>query len=145
VAVSFSHVGICVADLDRSLAFYCEGLGFDAAERHEIGDEFAALMELSSVSLTSQFIRKGEIAIELIDFHEPEIELVGRRPLPRTGLTHLSIRVDDLDDVAGRLAALGGSIVESTRTVLPFGDTSLRFIYLTDPDGTRVELMEIPG
>ena len=27
--LSFSHVGICVSDLERSLRFYCEGLGFE--------------------------------------------------------------------------------------------------------------------
>ena len=26
---TFSHFGICVSDLDRSLRFYCDGLGFE--------------------------------------------------------------------------------------------------------------------
>ena len=32
----FSHFGICVSDLDRSLAFYCGALGFEKAESHAI-------------------------------------------------------------------------------------------------------------
>jgi len=32
-----SHFGLCVSDLERSLRFYREGLGFDVAERYELG------------------------------------------------------------------------------------------------------------
>ena len=53
-----SHVGICVSDLERSIRFYCEGLGFEQAESFTVGDEFAALMEMDSVHLTSQFLRR---------------------------------------------------------------------------------------
>ncbi len=56
---TFSHFGICVSDLERSLRFYCDGLGFEKAESHSIGSEFAALMDLPDVAVTSQFIRRG--------------------------------------------------------------------------------------
>ena len=49
VTLSFSHLGICVSDLDRSLRFYCEGLGFEQIASHRVGEEFAALMELEGV------------------------------------------------------------------------------------------------
>ena len=62
---TFSHFGICVSDLDRSLRFYCEAFGFEKAESHAIGQEFARLMDFPDVVLTSQFIRKGATAIEL--------------------------------------------------------------------------------
>ncbi|MEI7747323.1 MAG: VOC family protein, partial [Actinomycetota bacterium] len=52
---AFSHVGVCVSQLERSIAFYRDGLGFSLAERHEIGSQFAALMELDEVELASQF------------------------------------------------------------------------------------------
>lgn len=143
--VTFSHLGICVTDLERSTAFYCEGLGFERAERHEIGSEFAALMELEEVQVTSQFIRQGAVTIELLKFATPGAEVVGRRPVARTGLTHLSIRVDDVHGTAARLVELGGSIVPGTLTEMPFGDSTLSFIYLTDPDDTRVELMDLGG
>ena len=46
---AFSHFGICVSDLERSLRFYCEALGFEKAESHVIGSEFARLMDLPDV------------------------------------------------------------------------------------------------
>ena len=68
---TFSHFGICVSDLERSLRFYCDALGFEKAESHAIGREFAPLMDFPDVVLTSQFIRKGTTAIELLAFTEP--------------------------------------------------------------------------
>jgi lactoylglutathione lyase len=60
------------------------------------------------------------------------------------GFTHLSFRVEDVDGLTDAIVAAGGTFVESTRTVLGSVEdpTSGRFIYLTDPDGTRIELMQ---
>jgi lactoylglutathione lyase len=59
------------------------------------------------------------------------------------GLTHLSFRVDDVAATAARVVELGGSIVESSRTTIDLGGTALEFLYCTDPDGVRVELMDL--
>jgi lactoylglutathione lyase len=143
---TFSHFGICVSDLERSLRFYCEALGFEKAESHQIGSEFAGLMEFADVSVTSQFIRKGTTAIELLAFTEPTPFGDGqRRAVNQLGLTHLSFRVDDVAAVAAKVVELGGAIVESSRTTIDFGGTPLEFVYCTDPDGVRVELMDLSG
>ena len=143
---TFSHFGICVSDLERSLRFYCDGLGFEKAESHEIGREFAALMDFPDVVLTSQFIRKGPTAIELLAFTEPApFGDRERRAVNQLGLTHLSfqVQVGDLDATAAKVVELGGAIVETSRTTIELGETPLRFLYCTDPDGVRVELMDL--
>src|SRR5580704_1408423 len=141
---AFSHFGICVSDLERSLAFYCGALGFEKAESHEIGSEFAALMDLSDVAVTSQFIRRGPTAIELLAFREPNpFGEQRRRAVNQLGLTHLSFRVDDVAAAAARVVEFGGSIIESSRTKMDLGATALEFLYCTDPDGVRVELMDL--
>jgi catechol 2,3-dioxygenase-like lactoylglutathione lyase family enzyme len=143
---AFSHFGICVSDLERSLRFYCDALGFEKAESHAIGSEFAQLMDLPDVAVTSQFIRRGSTAIELLAFSEPlPVGSAERRPVHQLGLTHLSFRVHDVDAVAARVVERGGSVVESSRTVIDFGGTPFQFVYCTDPDGVRVELMDLGG
>lgn len=142
----FSHFGICVSDLDRSVRFYCDALGFEKAESHEIGTEFARLMDLPDVAVTSQFVRRDTTAIELLAFHDPApFGPAERRAVNQLGLTHLSFRVPDIEAAVMRITALGGAVVETSRTEIDLGGTGLEFVYCTDPDGVRVELMDLGG
>ena len=146
MATTFSHLGICVSDLERSMRFYCEGLGFVAAESHTVGQEFGPLMELDAVALHSQFVRRDALSIELLSFSSPHPVGEGvRRPMNQLGLTHLSLRVDDVDGTASTIERLGGTVVRSTRTTLDMPGVELDFLYCTDPDGVRIELMRLPG
>ena len=140
-----------MSDLERSLRFYCEGLGFEKAESHAIGSEFtAALMDLPDVTVTSQFIRKGTTAIELLAFAQPAPFGDGeRRAVNQLGLTHLSFRVDDVNAVAPSCkVAWSSSAAPLWRRAAPPSTTSgvrhSRFVYCTDPDGVRVESADGP-
>ena len=140
---SFSHFGICVSDLERSLRFYCEGLGFVPTQLHEVGPEFGRLMEIDGVSVRSQFLRREALLVELLFYVAPgHVGPAERRPVNQLGLTHLNFRVDDVDAVAATLRELGGTVIEHTRTTF---SPEMDFVYCTDPDGTRIELMKLPG
>lgn len=96
--------------------------------------------------MRSQFLRLGQMLLELIQFDEPPL-LPGPalRPLNQLGLTHLSFRVTDIDMVSRELESLGGKILETTRTVVELPGTAPgKLIFCTDPDGTRIELMNFP-
>lgn len=143
---AFSHFGICVTDLEQSLAFYCDGLGFEPALSHDVGDDYARLMELEHVTLQSRFIALGTTSIELLHFVDPPAEgVTERRRINQLGLTHLSLRVDDIDTVAEAITRHGGAVVEGTRTTIDLGSVQLEFVYCTDPNGVRIELMKLPG
>lgn len=140
-----SHVGVCVTDLERSLRFYRDGLGFTPTHAYDVGPEFGALMELDGVALRSQFLRRDGVTVELLHFTSPPAEGDGaRRPVNRPGFTHLSVRVADVEAAAARVAQTGGSVLDATRTTFGEGDGLTDFVYCTDPDGTRVELMRLP-
>ena len=142
--ISVSHIGICVSDLDASLRFYCEGLGFVEGASHDVGQEFAALMEVDGVRLRSRMIARDGVTIELLGFDAPGVTGDGsRRPRNMLGLTHLSLRVGDVEGTAATIEALGGTVVRETRTTFAFGDSTLDFVYCTDPDGVRIELMDL--
>jgi len=146
VGLSVSHLGICVSDLDASIRFYCEGLGFTETAAHDVGEEFAALMEVEGVRLRSRMIAKDGVTLELLGFDAPGVTGDGaRRPMNQLGLTHLSLRVDDVEATAATIEALGGNVVRATRTTFPLGATTLDFLYCTDPDGVRIELMDLGG
>lgn len=141
-----SHVGVCVADLDRAVRFYRDGLGFEPTHSYRVGPEFGRLMEVDGVVVRSQFLRRDTTTIELLHFEEPGWTGDGdRRPVNRLGLTHLSVRVADVGAAAARVAQAGGVVLEETRTTFGEGEGLTDYVYCTDPDGTRVELMRLPG
>jgi lactoylglutathione lyase len=146
MTLSFSHFGICVSDLGRSLRFYRDGLGFEEVASHQVGKEFGVLMEVEEVEVESRMLSRDGITIELLGFISPGFTGdAGRRPMNKLGLTHLSLRVDDVESVASDIEAFGGTVVRSTRTTFDLGSTRLDFLYCTDPDGVRIELMDIPS
>ena len=62
--VAISHVGLCVSDLERSLRFYCDGLGFEPGARFEVGSDFGPTLEVAGdVAVTSQFVVRDGCSI----------------------------------------------------------------------------------
>ena len=135
----FSHLGICVTDLDRSLTFYCDGLGFERGESIPIDETFGAALEVpGELSLTSQFIRREGLAIELLYYVTPAPTGQPSQRRNQLGLTHLSFYVEDIDATVASLVAAGGTVIESTRTTTE----GIDLLFLHDPDGVRIELMK---
>ena len=137
---TLSHTGLCVSNLERSLRFYCHGLGFETGGRFHLTRQIAEVDP--PVDVISQFIHLGEHRIELLDYASP-----GPLGEPHTrrnqlGLTHLSFIVDDVEARAHDLEAVGGTILQDTRN--PPEDESLRILFVADPDGNRIELMAFP-
>jgi len=142
-SITLSHIGICVSDLDRSLRFYTEGLGYEVAQGFDVGDAFAPTLEVQSgVMVRSQMIVKDASMIELLGWSSPTAHGKPSQTRNQLGMTHLSFVVTDLSAVEAKLVELGGNVIESTRTLIPMGDSMLKLLFLADPDGTRVELME---
>jgi glyoxylase I family protein len=145
VIQGFSHIGICVTDLARSVRFYTDVFGF--AQLYQLdfeNNEVAATMELEGTFRSAMLIR-DDIRIELLQWVDVPITGSGdRKPMNELGFTHLSFRVEDVDGLTEAIVAAGGAVVEQTRTVLGEAEdpASPRFIYLTDPDGIRIELMQ---
>ena len=146
MTLSVSHFGICVADLERSQRFYCEGLGFELVASHRGGPGVRPRSwRWTTSEVESRMVRRDGVTIELLHFLSPGQAGDGRRrPMNQRGLTHLSLRVDDVDQVAAAIESCGGTVVAGTRTTLDLPGATLDFVYCTDPDGVRIELMDLP-
>jgi catechol 2,3-dioxygenase-like lactoylglutathione lyase family enzyme len=138
------HLGICVSDLPRSLRFYRDLLGFRELSRLGVAGTHAdRLLGLQNVKLSAVYLERDGMRIELLAFASPEpLEAPVPRPMNQLGLTHLSVRVEDLGRVVEALRAAGAPVLEATRIHMAVGSAA---IFVTDPDGTRIELVEIPG
>jgi predicted enzyme related to lactoylglutathione lyase len=143
----FLYRAISVDDLDISVPFYRDGLGFQPVGERQVeeGAWLERLTGLPGAFRARQRVRNGEgIALDLYAFKTPiPVGLRERRKNNQYGLTHLAFYVDDVDEWAGRIAAAGGKVFPHTRAT--FRDNGTTMMYCTDPDGTRVELMQAPG
>lgn len=123
---SLGHVAIRVKDVDRSLAFYVGKLGFPEMFRlhRDNGDLWLIYLRITD----SQYL-------------EVFPDAVGARAPDRNanGLNHFCLTVDNMDDVLRDLAAANISLFQQ----LKVGPDGNRQAWIEDPDGNRIELLEM--
>jgi catechol 2,3-dioxygenase-like lactoylglutathione lyase family enzyme len=137
-----THLGICVSDLEASRAFYRDALGFEPLRELEAsGRETETLLELPGAALRAVYLRKDGVVVELLGYDHPGSVGDGSpRPMNALGLTHLSLRVPDLAAAIETLESQGVNVLRHTRIHNP--ELDAKAVFVTDPDGTRIELVE---
>ena len=99
VIKSFDHVAITVKDLDSTIEWYVENMGFTVKrtiENKERGMRIAFLEAGSGATL------------EFFGFVDPEKVVEGPKlKAEETGIKHISFLVDDLDEMCKRLKSAG--------------------------------------
>jgi glyoxylase I family protein len=133
------HSAICVRDLDTSLRFWRDGLGFEVLMDRRFEGDWPKLFDAPSKSLRAVFLgdpAKPESGIvELLDLGE-----TGDGPASATsvssGLFLLSV-FTDLDAVLLRLSLLG--LGGEPRQIEVSG---VAMAVVSDPDGVLVELVD---
>ena len=140
-----SHIGLCVSELERSVSFYRDALEFQELSALDVsGADADTLLELEGVKLRAVYLERDGTRIELLQFDAPGCTGgPGPAPVNRLGLTHLSLRVDDLDATVLAVERSGGRCLAATRIENPRFQT--RAVFVVDPDGLRIELLQTPG
>jgi catechol 2,3-dioxygenase-like lactoylglutathione lyase family enzyme len=120
------HVAFRTADLERSLEFYCGKLGLTEAFRmhSDDGKPWIVYLRISENDFIELFPIDGADQAE-----EPQ----------GVGYAHTCLRVDDLEATVRELEARGH---ESTDTIRKGRSGCIQY-WITDPDGNRIELMQI--
>lgn len=140
-----THIGICVSDLAQSIRFYRDLLGF--AYRSELrvqGEPSDTLLRLRGVDLQAVYLERDGTRIELLYYAAPgAIGDAAVRPMNGRGLTHLSLRVDDLRGTLAVLRDAGVRVLDETVIEIP--DFAAAAVFIADPDGTLIELVQSPG
>jgi lactoylglutathione lyase len=120
------HIGLRVADLERSLAFYTV-LGYEV---------LGAVPETGFGSLTMLKLPGDEfVTLELV--HDP-----GRGRVDPGGLNHVVIQVESMNAIFAELAARQVAVEPPAS---PDGSEDFWTAWVTDPDGYRIELVQWPA
>lgn len=123
--VGIGHIAIRVKDIDKTLAFYRDKLGFK--EMFRIEREGRLWLMYLRVTDT-QYI---ELFPDAVGDRAPSREAVG--------LNHICLEVDSIDRVLADVAKAG---IPLTRDKQMGADGNLQ-AWIEDPDGNRIELMEM--
>jgi catechol 2,3-dioxygenase-like lactoylglutathione lyase family enzyme len=110
------HVAFTVGDLNRSIAFYCDALGFELISR----DADSAFVSLGKGGFTLEFI---------IDGGSPEASSI--RP------HHIAFEAEDLSVLRERLETAGVEVTE----IAKIGPRAARMTTM-DPDGLKIDLFQ---
>ncbi|TGD72309.1 VOC family protein [Mangrovimicrobium sediminis] len=140
--VSMMHTGLCVSDLAKSKAFYSEALGFTADVSMEgLGEPLDQLLELPGQTVDVCQLHNNGMRIELVTSSGGVTGPAERRPMNQRGITHMTFTVTDIEAVMAAVKEYGGQVHMETWIDSAFG----KIVFCTDPDGTRIELMQAPG
>jgi lactoylglutathione lyase len=142
--IGLSHTGIQVTDVERSVAFY-EKLGLELVARWTTCEPYVQRVVGYFPQVTL------EVAVMAIPGSDTVLEVLEYRNVDRksidpdtgnVGTGHFCLLVDSVDDLYSRLASEGVEFVSSPQTPTAGPNTGGRLVYMKDPDGIRVELLE---
>jgi catechol 2,3-dioxygenase-like lactoylglutathione lyase family enzyme len=141
VIKNIRHTGIVVSDLERSLCFYRDLLGFKITkEMEEFGDYIDAISALHHVKVTTikMAAPDGQL-IELLFYHSHPCKQTLRN-ICDIGIAHVAFTVDSLGQVYDRLR-MEGIPFNAPPQVSPDGYAKVTFCRA--PEGTLIELVEV--
>jgi len=123
------RVALTVSDFERSVKFYCDGLGIEPAAIWNNDGGQALILSM------------GKGTLELFDEKQAQIidQLEAEKRISRQ--IRFALQVPDLQAAMERLLAHGATLVHQPVTT-PWGDYNVR---LQDPDGMQITLFQPSG
>ena len=141
-------LGTVVTDLDKSVRFYTEGIGFRELKGFDVSADVAAaagLTDSKPLSIRVLVLGEGDEATKL-----KLMQVAGTAPRTgdtdfihsHTGFRYLTITVNDTTAALERLAKLGVKPLAKSPVALPASLAADIFLTcVRDPDGNIVELL----
>lgn len=143
------HIGLTVADIERSIRFYRDILGMILVRRRpNVDADYVAQqtgypgVELSVASF--KVAPDSAQSLELVQYltHAGEVgEMASNRP----GASHLCLQVDDFQACYESLRAQGVRFKSAPVAITAGPNEGGLVAYLYDPDGYQLELFQSPA
>jgi catechol 2,3-dioxygenase-like lactoylglutathione lyase family enzyme len=127
--IVLDHITLTVADLGRSLDFYCDILGGRVRGQLEFNDERGFLIT---------YVLIGAVTIEIFSFKLPTIPRTWSMDARRLGWNHLGLLVDDVDASMREVTAAGAPVQQEAVDARG----NVRTAWVRDPDGYPVEFID---
>jgi catechol 2,3-dioxygenase-like lactoylglutathione lyase family enzyme len=146
------HFSFTVSDLDRSIEFYCDLLGFELVHTQEQANAYTRrLVGYPDASLrVAQFAVAGQPRgisthdLELVQYLSPKGER-GSREICNPGAAHMAMTVDDIHERYERLVAARVEFVSPPNEITAGVNAGGYTCYFRDPDDIVLELLQPPA
>jgi catechol 2,3-dioxygenase-like lactoylglutathione lyase family enzyme len=144
--IATDHTGFTVANIERSLAFWRDVLGFELSHRaHHKGDLASDVTGVPGAEISLAVLKGYGHKIELLQYLAPaDRKHADVRPCD-IGSVHIALTVDNLDAVLSAIAASGWHAAGKPQTLKSGPNAGKRVVYVRDPDGTTIEFMQPPA
>src|SRR5437773_6091930 len=139
------HTGFTVANIERSLTFWQDVLGFELSHRaHHTGELASEVTGVPGAEISIAVLKGYGHKIELLEYLAPkDRKRIAVRPCD-VGSVHVAFTVENLDDILNTIAASGWRTAGKPQTLRSGPNAGKRVIYVRDPDGTTIEFMQPP-
>ena len=140
-------LGCVVSDIDASLKFYTEAIGFKEAGAFEVSPEFATDSGLTdNKKLEVKILTLGEgpgaTGLKLMQVDGTSAKSNNQYINSTLGFSYITIMVSSTDDAVARLKKAGVKPIAKGPVTLPDSlDPSLALTIVRDPDGNMIELV----
>ncbi|MGY0572491.1 VOC family protein [Bradyrhizobium sp. RDM12] len=143
---SADHTGITVSSLDDALSFWSDVMGFEHLytwdfERSVFLEE---LLGVKAAAVRIAMVRAPGHLIELLEYTSPNDREIMKPRSCDVGSVHVAFRVENLDALLLRIAAMGWCALGKVQRVESGERTGLRLVYVRGPDGVTLEFLEHP-
>jgi len=152
--VTIDHIAVMVSDIEKSLHFYRDLLGFEVVSPEEhIGGPIDRMTGISGVHMREYRLRApggvngyrrdegaAQLTFDLIQWIQPPSP-VKRYPIHHVPSSHFAFGIRDLQPTYERLKKEGVQFVSPPVTFTGEGEWHVLFLY--DPDGNLLELNEL--
>ncbi len=138
-----NHTSFTVSNIDQTLAFFRDLLGFPATEKLVREPGMAAQVTgVPGAAITVVFVDAPGHRLEFVEYdNPPDRTKVAGRPCD-TGFTHIALDVDDIDAAMAAAAAHGFQANGSIQTSDKGPNAGRRIAYTTNDDGLTIEFIQ---
>ena len=142
------HSAVSVVDIDRSIAFYRDALGLEllfGPTSEAAGEELSRSLGVEDTRLRQAVLRipGTDNQIELLEYSGGPRPAERQLPQNAPGHAHIAFQVDDMGAMIDRLEREGVVFFPGPTRIDEGPLAGWTWLYLKDPEGTVIELVEI--
>lgn len=136
------HVGIVVNDLEKSIHFWQELIGFNiVSDNIEPSPYIEELLSLNAKNLrTVKFSDNKGFIVELLKFDSSNKESDWQGDLSTTGLTHIALTVESVEQLVNKLNEFSYT---SLSKIMKSPNGQVKVVFINGPENLKLEMVEV--